>query len=221
MEKVKESEIAEQKSPINKRKKLKGYAGLLWILPGFVLLLIFSYYPAVSSFFYSMTDWNAKLYSFIWFDNFKELFRDTIFLKSIGTALLLTCTGIVIGNVATILLAELLFNLRSPRLGGVYRFLFVLPCLVPGIVTMLFCDVDDYTHSDSDESVSITNLAIQFEGVPEIAYNHLKLLNGGYTVSLFRAQERTENLLGAYLEVSSNHSAYFTFTSAQIQNHVP
>ncbi len=137
MEKVKESEVAEQKSSINKRKALKGYAGLLWILPGFVLLLIFSYYPALSSFFYSMTDWNAKLYDFIWFDNFKELFRDTIFLKSIGTALLLTCTGIVIGNVATIILAELLFNLRSPRLGGVYRFLFVLPCLVPGIVTML------------------------------------------------------------------------------------
>lgn len=137
MEKVKESEVAEQKFPINKRKALKGYAGLLWILPGFVLLLIFSYYPALSSFFYSMTDWNAKLYNFIWFDNFKELFRDTIFLKSIGTALLLTCTGIVIGNVATIILAELLFNLRSPRLGGVYRFLFVLPCLVPGIVTML------------------------------------------------------------------------------------
>lgn len=94
-------------------------------------------------------------------------------------------------------------------------------CISGGIVIMLFCDVDDYTHSDSDESVSITNLAIQFEGVPEIAYNHLKLLNGGYTVSLFRAQERTENLLGAYLEVSSNHSAYFTFTSAQIQNYVP
>lgn len=137
MEKVKESEIAEQKSPINKRKPLKGYAGLFWILPGFVLLLIFSYYPALSSFFYSLTDWNAKRYNFIGVDNFKELYRDTIFLKSIGTSLLLTCTGIVIGNVATIILAELLFNLRSPRLGGMYRFLFVLPCLVPGIVTML------------------------------------------------------------------------------------
>lgn len=137
MEKVTENETVEFKSPIKKRKSLKGYTGLFWILPGFVLLLIFSYYPALSSFFYSMTDWNAKLYNFIWFDNFKELFRDTIFLRSIGTSLLLTCTGIVIGNVATILLAELLFNLKSVKLGGVYRFLFVLPCLVPGIVTML------------------------------------------------------------------------------------
>ena len=137
MEKVTESAINQSKSPTKRRKLLRGYTGLFWILPGFALLLIFSYYPALSSFFYSMTDWNAKLYNFIWFDNFKELFRDTIFLKSIGTSLILTSSGIVIGNVATIILAELLFNLRSTRLGGVYRFLFVLPCLVPGIVTML------------------------------------------------------------------------------------
>jgi ABC-type sugar transport system permease subunit len=39
--------------------------------------------------------------------------------------------------VATITLAELLFNLRSKKLSSIYRFLFVLPCLVPGIVTML------------------------------------------------------------------------------------
>lgn len=91
-------------------------------------------------------------------------------------------------------------------------------CMPNGIVTMSFWGVDDYTTSNSDGSVVVTNLIIQFEGVPEIAYSNLKLLNGGYTVSLFRAQERTNNLLGAYLSVSSNHSAYFTFTSAQIQN---
>lgn len=120
-----------------KKKKWKEFGGLLWILPGFVLLLIFSYYPPIASFYYSLTDWNAKRAEFIGFANFTELFHDTIFLNSIKTSLVLTCTGILLGNVATIVLAELLFNLKGQRLGGAYRFLFVLPCLVPGIVTML------------------------------------------------------------------------------------
>lgn len=117
-----------------KRKDLEGF---LWILPGFILLLIFSYYPPISAFFYSLTNWNGTRAGFIFFDNYKELFQDTIFLKSILTAVFLTVTGIVLGNIATIILAELLFNLRSKKSSGVYRFLFVLPCLVPGIVTML------------------------------------------------------------------------------------
>jgi raffinose/stachyose/melibiose transport system permease protein len=35
------------------------------------------------------------------------------------------------------MLAELLFNLKHKKASSAYRFLFVLPCLVPGIVTML------------------------------------------------------------------------------------
>lgn len=128
-------EVTDDKKKI--RKRWSQFGGLLWILPGFVLLLIFSYYPPISSFYYSLTDWNASRAEFIGLANFKELFQDEIFLNSIKTALILTCSGIVVGNVATIVLAELLFNLKGPKLGSAYRFLFVLPCLVPGIVTML------------------------------------------------------------------------------------
>lgn len=120
-----------------KRYKRKDLEGFLWILPGIVLLLIFSYYPPVSAFYYSLTNWNGTRASFIMFDNYKELFQDSIYLKSILTASFLTVTGIILGNIATILLAELLFNLLSKKVSAIYRFLFVLPCLVPGIVTML------------------------------------------------------------------------------------
>ncbi len=120
-----------------KKYNKKGLWGLLWILPGMLLILVFSYYPLFSAFYYSLTDWNGKLAEFIAFDNFKELFQDTIFLNSIKTAVILTCTGILLGNFATFILAECLFNLKSHRVGSAYRFLFVLPCLVPGIVTML------------------------------------------------------------------------------------
>lgn len=120
-----------------KKYNKKGFWGLLWLAPGLILILMFSYYPLFSAFYYSLTDWNGKLASFIGFANFTELFSDTIFLNSIKTTLILTCSGILIGNVATLILAECLFNLKGLKLGSVYRFLFVLPCLVPGIVNML------------------------------------------------------------------------------------
>ena len=119
-----------------KKYNKKGFWGLLWLAPGLILILMFSYYPLFSAFYYSLTDWNGKLASFIGFANFTELFSDTIFLNSIKTTLILTCSGILIGNVATLILAECLFNLKGLKLGSVYRFLFVLPCLVPGIVNV-------------------------------------------------------------------------------------
>lgn len=120
-----------------KKRNYKGLWGLLWILPGILLILVFSYYPLFSAFYYSLTDWNGKLAEFVFFDNFAELFQDQLFLNSIITAVVLTCSGIVLGNLATFILAECLFNLKSQKASSVYRFLFVLPCLVPGIVTML------------------------------------------------------------------------------------
>lgn len=127
----------EEKKQSKKRKGLGQYWGLVWILPGFALLLIFSYYPPIASFYFSLTDWNAQKAAFIGFSNFKELFADAIFMNSIKTTFLLTVSGMLLGNIFTVLLAELLFNLRDKKVMGVYRFLFVLPCLVPGIVTML------------------------------------------------------------------------------------
>ena len=132
-----------------KKYKAKGLWGLLWLVPGLVLILVFSYYPLFSAFYYSLTDWNGKLSTFIWFDNFIELFQDKIFLNSIKTTLILTCSGILLGNFATFILAELLFNLKGQKIGSVYRFLFVLPCLVPGIVNMLLWNKIIFAVNDS------------------------------------------------------------------------
>ncbi|ABX41394.1 carbohydrate ABC transporter permease [Lachnoclostridium phytofermentans] len=126
-----------EKNKIKRKYKLRDYEAFLWILPGIVLLLIFSYYPPISAFFYSLTDWNANRANFIGLQNFKELLTDQIFWNALKTSIFLTVVGILVGNIATIFLAELLFNLKRKKASSTYRFLFVLPCLVPGIVTML------------------------------------------------------------------------------------
>lgn len=109
----------------------------MWIAPAMILLLVFSYYPPISALLHSFTDWDGVNASFIGLDNFRRLFTDNLFYKSCLNMVILTVVCMVVGNVSTIILAEVLFNLRSKRANSVYRFLFVLPALIPGIVTIM------------------------------------------------------------------------------------
>ena len=111
--------------------------GYVWMMPAFVLICIFSVYPALSALFHSFTEWDLVSSKFIWFDNFTRLFADKIFWKSCVNLIILLVTGMIFGNIAPLCLAELLHNLRSTRASNVYRFLFILPALVPGMVNML------------------------------------------------------------------------------------
>lgn len=114
-----------------------GYEGLLWILPAAVLLLIFSYYPPLDAFYHSLTDWDGTNANFIGLDNFVRVFKDGLFWRSFGTMLFLTLTCMVVGNICTLLLAELIYNNRNMRMSAFYRFMFVLPAIIPGIVTIM------------------------------------------------------------------------------------
>ena len=115
----------------------KGFWGLIWILPGFALLLIFSYYPPIKAIIYSFTDWNGTFANWNNFENFVTLFTDTRFWDSFKNALILTLSGMILGNLFTIFLAELLHNCAFRKISAFFRFFFILPALVPGIVTNL------------------------------------------------------------------------------------
>lgn len=117
-----------------KKSDLFGY---FWILPAFLLICVFSVYPALSALLHSFTEWDLVNVEFIGIDNFKRLFSDKIFWKSCGNLLILMSTGLVLGNLAPLTLAELLHNLKSEKWSNAYRFIFVIPTLVPGMVNML------------------------------------------------------------------------------------
>jgi ABC-type sugar transport system permease subunit len=121
----------------NKKVRRREYFGLLWLAPALALVLVFSIYPAMLAMFYAFTDWNMHVYTFIFLDNFVELFHDTVFWRSMLNLVLLIVTGMILGNVGPLFLAELLFNLKNRRSSNVFRFIFILPALVPGMVNML------------------------------------------------------------------------------------
>ena len=127
----------------NKRKMTQRergqYWGVLWILPAFAMLAIFCLYPTITAFRISFTNWdgnpNAAM-DFVWFRNFVAVLKDSLCWRYLWNVVILTVVGMLLGNAANLILAELMYNLRS-KWTAVYRFLFVLPAMVPGIVVML------------------------------------------------------------------------------------
>lgn len=129
-----------------KRKKNKRkiqWQAFLWMAIPFAFLLLFSYYPPIKAFFDSFTD---SIYDaetglsqdvFVGFGNYVEIFQDPVFWTCVKNVIIFTIIGLICGNMMTIILAELLFNLHSKKLGGFFRVLFIIPILVPSIVILL------------------------------------------------------------------------------------
>jgi len=110
----------------------------VFLLPTFMLLIIFNYYPAFSALYHSLFDWNGVSDpKFIGVGNLMKMASDSIFLKSIGNMVIFTIANVLIAVTMPLVAAELIFNLRSRRMQYVYRVLFVVPMAVPGIVQFL------------------------------------------------------------------------------------
>jgi raffinose/stachyose/melibiose transport system permease protein len=110
----------------------------LLLLPTFVLILIFNYYPAASALYHSFFDWNgANINKFNGINNFVTMAHDTILWQSFGNLLKLTLISVVISLIFPLGAAALIFHLRDLRLAYFYRVLFVVPLVVPSLVVLL------------------------------------------------------------------------------------
>ena len=121
-----------------KKNKKYQYIAYVWLLPAFLLMAVFSYYPPVNSLVLSFTNsLDGKMGDFIGLSNYVTVLSDNVFWISMKNVLILMVFGLVVGNVMTIILSELLYNCESKRASAVYRFVFILTILVPGVVMLL------------------------------------------------------------------------------------
>lgn len=115
----------------------KGKWGYIMIAPLIIGLLIFSYYPSVSGLVLSFFNKSSTETSFAGFDNFTKLFKDEIFLNSIGTMFKIMIPKLLISIIAPLIMAELIFAVKCEKLGGAFRVLTLIPIVAPGVVSML------------------------------------------------------------------------------------
>lgn len=117
-----------------KKRKMMGYLFLLPFLLHFALFVIYPFFQSVS---YSLTDYNLLTMqkNFIGLENYKELFGDDVFRKSLVNTfiyVLIDGTGVVVFG----LLMALGLNLKLKGI-GIFRTIYYLPVVVDWVIVSI------------------------------------------------------------------------------------
>ena len=119
------------------RRILRSKEAYLILVPTFVLVLTFNYYPAGSALFHSVFEWNgANIQRFIGLGNFIAMANDPTLMGSVANLVKLALFALVVNLTFPLLAGALIFHLRDLRLAYLYRVLFVIPLVVPGMVVL-------------------------------------------------------------------------------------
>ena len=104
--------------------------GVLFALPWIIGFLVFQVYPIAASAYYSFTDYSLfGSPNWIGLDNYRALFADERFYKSIFNTLYMTVIGVPLG-LGFALICALALNTPS-RMQPLYRAVVYLPTVVP------------------------------------------------------------------------------------------
>jgi len=167
-----------------------------FIIPTFLLLVTFSYYPIFSAFYHSLFDWMGDGQS-IWVGlaNFKELFSDPVMGESSVNAVKLILFGIAVSVIVPLAAAELIFHIKSKRIQYIYRVLFVVPMVVPIIVILLIWGIIyDYEIGVINQlmrAVGLGNCVQAWLADPKLVLYSLMFLGfpwvGGFSLLIYSA----------------------------------
>ena len=121
------------RKPMRAEKK-EALTAMVFIAPWVGGFLVFTLYPILSSLYYSMTNYNVlNSPSFIGFENYINLLKDKVYLKSLTNTLYM----IVIGGTITIivsLIVSIIMDNRKLRGISLFRVFFFMPTLVPTVI---------------------------------------------------------------------------------------
>jgi ABC-type glycerol-3-phosphate transport system permease component len=109
----------------------------LFVFPTLILIGLFQYYPAASGMFHSFYRWNGvDISEYIGFDNYSNLLIKGEFWDSFKVAFILGAWNIV-KMIPALLVAVCIHRVASDRMQFIYRILFVIPMVIPGLVIAL------------------------------------------------------------------------------------
>jgi multiple sugar transport system permease protein len=112
-------------------------AGLLFVLPWLLFLLIFTAYPVFGTFYLSLTDYNVVASPhWVGLDNFRRMFSDDpAFWTAVKNSTYYAALSVPLRLVLALALA-LVLNLGVRGI-SIYRVIFYLPALVPPVAAVI------------------------------------------------------------------------------------
>lgn len=136
--------------------------GLIFCTPFLLIFLIFQLYPILYSFYLSLTfQENSKTFIFIGLENYKDLFTDKVFWKSVLNTWVIWLMCFIPQLVSALLLAVLLTQYKIKK-AGFFRAVFYLPNLVTAAsIGVLFAALFDW------QTGSVNNILVSLGLIDE------------------------------------------------------
>lgn len=109
------------------------------LIPVFGLLAVFGFYPMLIAIVRAFTDWNSSTPAihFNGLANFVMMVSEGYFLTGIRNLAIFLLSYVVKILTVPLLTALMVYSLKSARAKYLYRYLFVLPMVVPSVVSAL------------------------------------------------------------------------------------
>lgn len=133
--------------PKKKNKVDKGKYGIYFVIPYFVIFLLFSLYPVIYTLIISLKKWDGMSVNqtFVGFKNYVTLIHDALFYQSIVNTLIMWICGVVPQMVFALLLAVLFNSAKKIKGKEFFRAAMYLPNLItPSAVAVLFVFLFDW-----------------------------------------------------------------------------
>ena len=110
---------------------------VLFLLPAFILFLVFIVYPIIRSMYFSTFNWNGlgPAVNFVGIDNFKQILTDKIFMKSVVNGLLIVVFSLSLQLPLSLALAILVGRDLPGR--AFFRAIFFMPYVLSEVITAI------------------------------------------------------------------------------------
>jgi hypothetical protein len=149
-------------------RRREARAGLLFVLPWVISLLVFTAYPVLASVILSFTDYNiVQTPHWVGLQNYQTMFTgDPSFWPAVRNSIYYALISVPLGLVVSLALA-LVLNMRATGI-SIYRTLFYLPSVVPPIAgTIVFIVMFEPQAGLVNTLIRLTGLVQTRPGHPE------------------------------------------------------
>lgn len=109
----------------------------LLVLPSLLAVTTFAYYPVASALYHSFHNWNGdNISEFVGLRNFREAFADPTLWYGFKVIGILVAANLI-RMIPSVITAVAIHRLKSDGAAYLYKVLFVVPMIIPWMVTLL------------------------------------------------------------------------------------
>ena len=130
------SDISDLQQGLHSPRRVQDYLTIfLFLLPAFVLFLLFIIYPIFRAVYYSMFNWNGigPATHFIALNNYRQILTDHVFMKAITNCILIVILSLSVQLPLALMLAIMVGRDLPGR--AFFRAIFFIPYVISEVIT--------------------------------------------------------------------------------------